>query len=380
MRVAFDGRVINGRKSGVGVYAESLLDALMGIDLESFYNIVSHHKFDFRSKNFSSVTTKVSIESHPVGDIWEQFYLPSFLKDKKIDIMHSPTFHIPFLSGGFKKVVTIHDLVSFRSPRTQPMQFALYSRLMIRLAVNSVHGIIVPSRTVKSELIGLLNVRPELLHVIPEAPREIFMPAKEAAKAAAKKKYALPDKFILSVGSIEPRKNISSLIKAFSELRSRGEIDHSLVICGAKGWLNEYERILKMIGDSGVRDAVIFTDYVPDEDLPAIYSLADLFVYPSLYEGFGLPPIEASACGCPVIASNCSAIPEVVGDAGVLIDPLDINGLARAILNVIKDGSMRGRLKELGFKRARQFSWERTARETLDIYKGIVREGKRKAS
>ncbi|MBI5642821.1 MAG: glycosyltransferase family 4 protein [Deltaproteobacteria bacterium] len=372
MRIAFDGRVIRGRKCGVGVYADSLLNALTSIDKSSIYKIFSHDSFKFSNKNFKSVTTRVSIEDHPLGDIWEQFYLPVYLRDKKIDIVHSPTFHIPFLFSGFKKVVTIHDLVSFRSPQTQPKPFAVYSRFMTRFAVNSAHGIIVPSRTVKSELIGLLNVRPELLHVIPEAPRGIFKPVGRAVCDTIRKKYNLNERFILSVGSIEPRKNITSLIQAYSALKRKGAIQQKLVICGAKGWLNEYERLEKSVNESGVKGDIIFTGYVPDEDLPAMYTLADLFAYPSLYEGFGLPPLEAFACGCPVIASNCSSIPEVVGDAGLLVDPLDIDGLSNAIHRVLGDDSERERLRDAGFKRARQFSWERTARETLETYRTIV--------
>lgn len=372
LQIAFDGRVIKAGKSGVGVYAESLLNALASIDKKSVYRVLSHGVFKFRSKNFASVPTKVSIESHPFGDIWEQFYLPVYLKGKKVDVFHSPTFHIPFVSGRYKKVVTIHDLVSFRTPQTQPRRFTLYSRFMIRFAVGSADAIIVPSKTVKSELSGLLNVSPEILHVIPEAPRGMFRPVGKAERESVRRKYGLSDRFILTVGSIEPRKNIPSLIRAYSELRRRGSIRHKLVICGSKGWMNEHGRVMDLIGTLGAGDDVIFTGYVPDEDLPAVYTLADLFVYPSLYEGFGLPPLEAMACGCPVIASNCSAIPEIVKDAGLLVDPLDIDGISEAMQSVIEDEGLKCRLRAAGFARAREFSWERTAKETLKTYRAVV--------
>ncbi|MBI2414140.1 MAG: glycosyltransferase family 4 protein [Deltaproteobacteria bacterium] len=372
MQIAFDGRVIKAGKSGVGVYAESLLNALASIDKKSVYKVLSHGVFKFRSRNFASVQTNVSIESHPFGDIWEQFYLPLYLKGKKVDVFHSPTFHIPFVSGRFKKVVTIHDLVSFRTPQTQPRRFTLYSRFMIRFAVGSADAIIVPSKTVKSELTGLLNVSPEILHVIPEAPRGMFRPVDKAACESVGRKYGLSDKFILTVGSIEPRKNIPSLIRAYSEMRKKGLTSRKLVICGSKGWMNEYERVMSLIGTLGIGDDIIFTGYVPDEDLPAVYTLADLFVYPSLYEGFGLPPLEAMACGCPVIASNCSAIPEIVREAGVLVDPLDIDGISEAMQRVLGDDALKGRLRAAGFARAREFSWERTAKETLKTYRAVL--------
>ncbi|MBI4948735.1 MAG: glycosyltransferase family 4 protein [Deltaproteobacteria bacterium] len=372
LQIAFDGRVIRAGKSGVGVYAESLLSALSSIDKKSAYKVLSNEVFKSLSRNFSSVQTNVSIESHPFGDLWEQFYLPAYLKGNKVDVFHSPTFHIPFVSGRFKKVVTIHDLVSFRTPQTQPRGFTLYSRFMTRFASLSADAIIVPSRTVKSELVGLLNVSPEVLHVIPEAPRGMFRPASRAECESVKSKYGLSGSFILTVGSIEPRKNIPSLIRAYSLLRQRGKTRHKLVICGAKGWMREHERIQGLIGDLGIGNDVVFTGYVPDEDLPAMYTLADLFVYPSLYEGFGLPPLEAMACGCPVVASNCSAIPEVVGDAGVLVEPMDADGISEAMQSVMEDEGLKRRLCAAGFARAREFSWEKTARETLKIYMAVM--------
>ena len=373
MRIAFDGRVIKGRKCGTGVYAEGLLNALMSVDRDNLYMVFTNDAPDSRTKNVKSVTTKFSIENHPLGDIWEQFYLPLYLNGKKIDVIHSPTFHIPFLGNGIKKIVTIHDMVSYLYPKTQPMPFVMYSKFMIKSAINSAHGIVVSSETAKEQIVDHFKAPPELFHVIHGAPRDIFKPVGRAVKDFIKDKYALPDQFILFVGSIEPRKNIRSLVKAYSELKRSNQISHKLVICGTKGWLNEYEKVLETIEETGVRNDVIFTGYVPDEDLPGFYGLADLFVYPSLYEGFGLPPLEAMACGCPVIASNYSSIPEVVGEGGVLIDPFDIDELALAILKVSQDDGLKSRLKEAGIKRALQFSWERSARSTIEMYMNIAR-------
>ncbi|MBI3601151.1 MAG: glycosyltransferase family 4 protein [Nitrospinae bacterium] len=254
LRIAFDGRVISKGKTGIGVYAENLLKALKEVDKNNLYEVFSNDSFPLESPRFKSVITKFSLEDHPAGDIWEQFYLPVYLNKKGIDVFHSPTFHIPFFLKGFKKVVTIHDLVSFHYPETLSKKFSVYCRFMIKRAVNSVDAIIVPSFFVKSELVDLLNVDERLIYVIPYAQREIFRNINDyVVKSEIKNRYGLTDNFILFIGTIEPRKNISGLIRAYSILRKKDSIRQKLVICGSDGWLNEKKRILKIIGEAGFK-------------------------------------------------------------------------------------------------------------------------------
>ncbi len=381
LRIAFDGRVIGKGKTGIGVYAENLLNALKEADKDSFYEVFSNtraemslfgNSFQLENPRLKTIITKFTLESHPAGDMWEQFYLPLYLNKKEIDIFHSPTFHIPFFLKGFKKVVTIHDVIAFRYPQTLPKKFSLYCRFMIKRAVNAADAIIVPSFSVKSELVELLNVNERLIYVIPEAARRFFKAVDEHdGKTEIKNRYGLNDRFILLIGTIEPKKNIGGLIQAYSILRKTGRIGQKLVICGGDGWLNEKKRLLKIIEEEDIKDDVIFTGYMPDESLPLLYAMADLFVYPSIYEGFGLPPLEAMACGCPVIASAIPSISETVGEAGILADPADIKGLSEAILRVLKDENLKRRLREAGFKRVKQFSWEKAAQETVKVYRTV---------
>jgi glycosyltransferase involved in cell wall biosynthesis len=205
-----------------------------------------------------------------------------------------------------------------------------------------------------------------------------FRPAGPEALAAVRQKYDLPERFILYVGTIEPRKNLTALLEAYAALMERLSVcdlrpalsDVRLVIVGKKGWL--YEGFFRRLHELGLEDRVLFTGYVPDEDLPAIYSAADLFVFPSLYEGFGLPVLEAMACGTPVIASNASSLPEVAGEAGIMIAPHDVRGLAEAMERLLMDKQLRAELRARGLERAKQFTWERAAAMTLEVYQDAL--------
>ena len=179
-------------------------------------------------------------------------------------------------------------------------------------------------------------------------------------------KNNLPSKMILNVGTLEPRKNVVSLIKAFEKLKQKGYKDYKLVIAGEKGWL--YKQIFKEVEHRDLKKEILFLGVVKDEDLPMLYNCADMFVYPSLYEGFGLPPLEAMACGIPVITSNTSSLPEVIGDAGIMVDPGDVNSLCEAMYNVLTDKELRCQMSKKGLKRAKLFSWEKAANEILEIY------------
>ena len=183
--------------------------------------------------------------------------------------------------------------------------------------------------------------------------------------------YGIDREYILYTGTLEPRKNIVSLIRAFDAIKKESGIPHRLVIAGKKGWL--FDDIFSAVEELGLVDEVIFTGYVPGEDLPYLYNGASLFAYPSKYEGFGLPPLEAMACGCPVVSSNSSSLPEVVGDAGLMVAPEQTNDLAReAMLKVLSDSSLRDSMRCRGLERAAMFSWKRCARETLDVYRCVT--------
>jgi glycosyltransferase involved in cell wall biosynthesis len=228
--------------------------------------------------------------------------------------------------------------------------------------------IIAISHFTKQEILNLFpNLPEEKVAVTWLGVHERFKIASSAEKEDVRRKYQLDKPFILSVSTIEPRKNLKTLIRAFSQVKDR--IDHDLVLSGAYGWkatdLNDVIRDLKLEG------RVRFTGYIDIEELPALYTLADVFVYPSLYEGFGLPPLEAMACGCPVLTSNVASLPEVVGDAAETIDPLDVDALAGTMEQLLSDSVRRRALIDKGLQRARSFTWEKCARETVAVYRTL---------
>jgi len=226
---------------------------------------------------------------------------------------------------------------------------------------------------VKADVERHLRLPPERVRVVPLAAAPSFRPLEDATKmAAVRAKYDLPERFILNVGALEPGKNQATLVRAFRRLR-RGGVEQALVIAGPPAW--RYERLLRLVDRLGLTDEVRFLGYVPAEDLVALYNLADLFAFPSLYEGFGLPPLEAMACGTPMVCSNAASLPEVVGDAAITVDPYDVEGLAQAMHRVLTDASLREELRAKGLAQAKQFTWERTARETVAVYRQVLEAG-----
>lgn len=374
LKIVFDGRTIKQGKAGIGTYSHNLLSNLVKINESSSIKAFFLEDFKHKSLNFVIEKTSVSYENHPLGDLWELFFLPFYLYYEKTDIFHSPTFHLPLLTFGTKKIVTIHDLAVFKHPQTFPTTFSIYNKILTRLASKFSDAVIVPSISTKKDVLEILGVDEKKIFVVPEAASDNFRVIKDSKILdQVRSKHNLPENYILFVGTIEPRKNLLSLIQSYSFLKKKGAINHKLVVSGGKGWLKESERINKLIIDMDISNEVIFTGYVPENDLVAIYNMADLFVYPSLYEGFGIPLLEAMSCGCPVIASNRSAVPEVVGDAAILVNPLNDKELSEAIIKVLNEKRVNLDLKAAGFNRVKQFSWERAAMEMMKIYKNVSR-------
>lgn len=371
MKIVFDGRTISGNKSGVGVYSASLLKGLANIDSDNTYKVfVSEKPFDVPA-NFEFLTTKISQENHPIGEIWEYFFLPYFFLKEGIDIFHSPTFHLPIFTPRIKKIITIHDIILLKFSQTYPRNFVRYAALMLKIAIKVTDAIIVPSESTKKDIIKIFKVKADKIYIVPHGVRHgLNLINDNYYLINIKNKYNLPDNFILFVSTIEPRKNLEGLIRAYSNIRKTG-ISHKLVVCGGKGWLHEYERITKIAGELGVTEHISFIGYLPDEDIAAIYNLAALFVYPSLYEGFGFPPLEAMACGCPVITSNTSSLPEVVGEAAIMVNPYDIEELTKAMYEVLTNNELKLKMKKQGLERAKMFSWGKSAREHVSIYEKV---------
>ncbi|MCL5074914.1 MAG: glycosyltransferase family 4 protein [Chloroflexi bacterium] len=284
------------------------------------------------------------------------------------DLFHGTDYLLPPLRR-INAVVTIHDLSFLLFPSCHTLGNRLNLRMMVPLAVRSAGAIIVDSQSSKRDLLRWIAMPEEKIHVIHLGVDDCyFVNRTDEERQRLLQRYAIQQPFILSVGTIEPRKNIPALLDAYSALHGTGNLSHQLVIVGRAGW--HHRSVLQQLTVDRAT-SIRFLGHLPDEELAILYTAADLFVFPSLYEGFGLPPLESMACGTPVVCSNTSSLPEVVGEAALTVDPHDVASLARAMDQVFTDSDLRRRLAGQGRERAKMFTWQKTARCTLDVYRHV---------
>jgi glycosyltransferase involved in cell wall biosynthesis len=350
------------RGAGINRYIYNLLLNLALADQEYQYTVFLGDR-RFPPNPGLTLRTSWLPTTHPLVRIgWEQLVQPFVLWQEKIDLLHSLAFVTPLLSP-CPSVVTIYDLSFILFPKGFKYSKRLYLTLLTRPSARSAKRIITISESTKRDTVRLLGVSPEKVDVVYCGVDKPFCPLPEREVASFRQKRGLPERIILFVGTIEPRKNVARLVEAYSRLRD-GQV--KLVIGGARGWL--YEEVFARVEELKLTGDVLFPGYIPPDELPLWYNAAELFVYPSLYEGFGLPPLEAMACGTPVITSNVSSLPEVVGEAGLTVDPMDSEGLAEAMNQVLSDGILRQSMREQGLARAGRFSWAKAAQETVEVY------------
>jgi len=264
-------------------------------------------------------------------------------------------------------IASIHDAIPYVQPQTSTALDWLVQRVWLPLAGRRARHILTLSRQSSADLQRCLAIPARKITVIPLAAETHFRPIPLAQRHPILERHGLEPPYILYVGSVEPRKNLLRLLQAYQRLR-QWSTRWRLVIVGARNYWKS-SPIARAVQDSGLQGCVHFTGYIPDEDLPALYSAADLFAFPSLYEGFGLPVLEAMACGTPVVTSNSSSLPEVVGDAALLVDPYDVEALAEAMRQILADPQLAEDLRQRGLQRASEFSWERTAQSTVAVYR-----------
>jgi glycosyltransferase involved in cell wall biosynthesis len=283
-----------------------------------------------------------------------------------VDLLHVQYTAPPFFRRPI--VVTIHDLSFEHFPQFFTAKERFFFKRTIPHTARRAFKVLTVSEYSRQDIIHTYRIHPEKVVVTPNGVGPEFAPVRERSRLEAlKKKYGIEREYLLSVGNLQPRKNLARLIRAYTHLRASGEeFRYQLVIVGKRAWL--YKHIFHEAHRSRYAGDVILTDYVPESDLPGLYSGATAFVYPSIFEGFGLPVVEAMACGTPVVTSNSSALPEVVGEAGLMVDPYDEEALAKAILRVVEDAQLRARLSEKSLLQAAKFSWRRTAELTLAVY------------
>lgn len=373
MKIGIDATALPLEPVGAGIYIINLLRALGDLNTGHELVVFLHEKARryLEMDKTTNILQVVLPDKNPALRLaWEQIMLPNLVKRYKIDLLHSLHYTSPFLLP-CASVVTIHDLTFFIFPELHRFTKRLFFPLAIRTSVRKADALITVSESTRQDSIRLLHVPEERIFNVQLGVDEIFHPIKDdGLREKINEEYQLPDKFILYVGLVEPRKNLPLLIRSYRTVVDEG-FSHRLVIAGRLGWM--YQEVFKQIETLGLEERIKFTGYIPRQNLPIVYNLAELFVYPTRYEGFGLPVLEAMACGTPVITSNISALPEIVANAGILVTPGDESALAEAMVTVLSDPKLRENLAEKGIIRSKDFSWKRTAKETLQVYQHVLK-------
>jgi glycosyltransferase involved in cell wall biosynthesis len=359
------------RGAGINWYIRNLLTHLPGVDRGNRYTAFLGDG-RFTSPGLALKLSHLPTSSPVVRILWEQVVQPFALRKERVDLLHALAFVAPLLSP-CPSVVTIYDLSFLLYPESFKRSKRFYLDLFTRISAKRARRIIAISQSTKRDVVRLLGVLPEKVEVVYCGIDEAFRPLAEDQVVAFRSKRGLPERFILFVGTIEPRKNVTRLIEAFAHLQTCKLAHLKLVIGGAKGWF--YEDVFARVEELGLMGKVMFPGYIPASELPLWYNTAELSVYPSLYEGFGLPPLEAMACGTPVVTANTSSLPEVVSQAGLTVDPLDVEGLAEAMRRVLGNEALRQDMRERGLQRAQGFSWTKTAQETVQVYQRAMEGG-----
>lgn len=373
MRIGIDATALPPQPVGAGNYIIQLIRALSDLDVKDEFviyaqrkgqvliNLPKHDRFEW-----------IILEDRNPGFrlIWEQTLFPKLINETGVELLHSLHYTRPiFLPCA--SVVTFHDMTFFLYPELHTRIKQLFFPLAIRASARLADALITNSENTRRDAIRVLGIPPEKISATRLGVDPGFKPISDnGIKKVIAEKYSLPERFILYVGLIEPRKNLPMLIKAYKQYIDEGGNYH-LVLVGNYGWM--YEEVLKQIVDLELEREVHFTGYIPQEDLPLVYNLSSLFVYPTIYEGFGLPVLEAMACGVPVITTNVSSLPEIVGGAGILVPVDDVDALYRAIKSVLGDEDLQIEMIQKGISRASKFSWQQTAKLTYLVYQKAMR-------
>ncbi|MBU3171444.1 glycosyltransferase family 4 protein [Clostridium estertheticum] len=369
MKIAIDARGINlYNGTGIGTYTENILKNLITIDSSNNYHIF------WSGNNFESIkkeNCKIIMTSKKHQRFFEDYYFPENISKENIDIYHMPQNGIGFSQAiSCKKVVTIHDLIPYVMPETVGRGYLLKFLKEMPIIVGNSDGIITVSEFSKRDILKYFPIDESKIFVTPLAADAKYAPLDRLhCKNFLKKAYNLNNPFLLYLGGFSERKNVASAITAFSKVYKDLSENYDLVIVG--DYRDSDQKLMKLTNELNMLSHVIFAGFVPEEHLPLFYNSCDALIYPSFYEGFGLPPLEAMNCGTPVIASNLTSIPEVVGDTGILINPYDIEGISLAIGNLLSSENLRSELSAKALLRAKQFSWQNTAGRTLKVYESV---------
>ena len=366
MRIGVDTRLLYYERGGISQYISQLISALGEIDQENQYHLFSSRKIkeDYRPNGSSNFYQhQVWTPSH---NRFERWAFAIEVAPYHLDVLHSPDF-IPPAFGARRRLITVHDLNFLLFPEYVSPESHQYYTQQIKWAVDKADHISADSHHTKADLIELMQLSPDKITTIHLAAKSVFTQVQsQTAINATLEKYKLPNGFILFVGTLSPRKNARTLIHAYYHMLHESRIDVPLVLIGSKGW--QYEELASTIKELKLSKYIQVLNNIYDEDLARLYSAAGVFALPSYYEGFGLPPLEAMHCGCPVVVSDRGSLPEVVGDAGIILDPDDVEQWAETLVLVLTNQEVRKSLVSAGSTQAKKFSWQKTAEATLKLY------------
>ena len=367
MRVAIDARKLHD--FGIGTYIRNLLRHLARIDRDSEYVLLCQ-EYDVGVAAQLGPNFRAVLEPSPTYSFREQVHVPWVLHRERPDVFHAPHYVLPPLTR-CRSVVTIHDCIHLMFPQYLPNRAAyVYARASMWSAARQARRILTVSEASKRDIIHFFDVPPEKVVVVYNAIEERFaVTPSEEAIARVRERYQLNHPFVLYVGNIRPHKNLVRLIEAFAELRTHGVGELKLLIIGDE--ISKLPALRRAVHSHKLHKHVRFLGYLEDDTLAILYRLASVFVFPSLYEGFGLPPIEAMASGTPVVTSNVSSMPEVTGDAAVLVDPYNVESIVEGIARVLGDPALAAQLRRKGIARAREFSWARSVARTREVYQEV---------
>lgn len=372
MRIAFDATAAPPQPVGAGNYILQMAQALsrLGAELELVVFAQKTGTQSLRLTNTPKVKLIVQPDRKPVERLaWEQVRLPGLLRKEGIDLLHSPHYTLPVLSKG-PVVVTIHDCSFFRYPQLHLAGKRLFFRTFIHLSARRGAALIAVSESTRRELLHFVRISPQKIHTVHEGVSPDFHPIRDDQRIqTVRARYDLPQDFILFVGLIEPRKNLPDLLRAV-KIVSKQHGNLQLVIAGRLGW--KTREVFELLERLDLKSRIRLTGYIPQDDLPVLYNMSRFLVYPSQYEGFGLPVLEAMACGTPVITTQVSSMPEVAGDVGLLVPAGDVDALAQGIQRLWQDSALRRVMSDRGVQRAAGFTWERAARQTLEVYRHVL--------
>ena len=363
-------------RAGLGRYAAALAEAMLaqGAPLAAFVNDPHESSLLPPLSDLRTFTARLPRKRWRLRAAVSYFGGPGLDRTfPGVSLFHATEHLLPKLTQA-RSVFTLHDVAYLLFPEYHLPRNRIYLRTMMPRFLRRADRIIAVSENTRRDALRFYPLDPAKVEVIPEGVEVRFRPDVDGGVVShVRHRYRLPERFILTVGTIEPRKNLRTLVEAYAGLRAMHP-EVGLVIAGGRGWL--FEPLFEQVRALGLEDQVIFTGHVPDDDIPALLNAAEVFAFPSEFEGFGLPPLEAMACGVPVVSSNAASLPEVVGDAGLLLPPRDVRGWVTTLDRVLDDGQLRSDLSARGVSRARLFSWDTAARRTLEVYRSVMSEAR----